>query len=490
MADTDHLVRLALAAVGRAEHLEGAGVAHRAEVAPELRGDAPVVGVLHHALEFAVLDQLAPFAAELELVACVVDRPGAVVGHQHPALDTGHQLREALVAGLQVEIGHAVDGRAVPTAGAAVGDALQAAAVLRQGAAERTQQAAFADQVFLARGAAVVVLAVAGQLLGDFRVEADVEQAGAVLVATEVLGLDEAGTGVVALVAEDAIQLQRVADRLVDLQDHLVRHQQQVAAAARGVRRRQQLQGLVGDARRGADQAEALDHFGAALLAGMVAAETAGLAVMAVVGGDAGAGIDEALLVVLLGAGAVQVELFLAADFEEYAPVHQALVARHLGGFLGEQFVALGEGGERGVLVRRAILRAAACRRQSADVEQGVPGDPLGLPFGLLQGGLQAGRGEIVGGGVGFHAVQPYAEHGAAVLAEVRRFADVAAHREVLAATLDVAQGVEFGATAERREAVFQRVDHLCVPGRLRSGRMQNALFQAFVRNGASRLLS
>ncbi len=45
------------------------------------------------------------------------------------------------------------------------------AAVLRQGAAERTQQAAFADQVFLARGAAVVVLAVAGQLLGDFRVE-------------------------------------------------------------------------------------------------------------------------------------------------------------------------------------------------------------------------------------------------------------------------------------------------------------------------------
>ncbi|TER14410.1 peptidase [Pseudomonas aeruginosa] len=37
---------------------------------------------------------------------------------------------------------------------------------------------------------------------------------------------------------------------------------------------------------------------------------------------------------------------------------------------------------------------------------------------------------------------------------------------------------------------MFQRVDHLCVPGRLRSGRMQSALFQAFVRNGASRLLS
>ncbi|HBP5475350.1 peptidase [Pseudomonas aeruginosa] len=37
---------------------------------------------------------------------------------------------------------------------------------------------------------------------------------------------------------------------------------------------------------------------------------------------------------------------------------------------------------------------------------------------------------------------------------------------------------------------MFQRVDHLCVPGRLRSGRVQDALFQAFPRNGASRLLS
>ncbi|HBP4889712.1 peptidase [Pseudomonas aeruginosa] len=36
---------------------------------------------------------------------------------------------------------------------------------------------------------------------------------------------------------------------------------------------------------------------------------------------------------------------------------------------------------------------------------------------------------------------------------------------------------------------MFQRVDHLCVPGR-RSGRVQDALFQAFACNGASRLLS
>ncbi|RPY47143.1 peptidase [Pseudomonas aeruginosa] len=37
---------------------------------------------------------------------------------------------------------------------------------------------------------------------------------------------------------------------------------------------------------------------------------------------------------------------------------------------------------------------------------------------------------------------------------------------------------------------MLQLVDHLCVPGRLRSGWMESALFQAFARNGASRLLS
>ena len=50
MADADHLVGFALAAVRRAQHLEGAGIAHRAELAPELRGNRPVVGVLHHCL--------------------------------------------------------------------------------------------------------------------------------------------------------------------------------------------------------------------------------------------------------------------------------------------------------------------------------------------------------------------------------------------------------------------------------------------------------
>src|SRR3546814_9843750 len=66
MADADDLVRFALATVWRTQHLGGTGVAHRPQAFPELRGNAPVVGVFHHALELAVFDQLAPLATRSE----------------------------------------------------------------------------------------------------------------------------------------------------------------------------------------------------------------------------------------------------------------------------------------------------------------------------------------------------------------------------------------------------------------------------------------
>ena len=75
MADADHLIGFAFAAVRRAQDLEGAGVTDRAEVAPEVGRNGAVVRVLHHTFELAVLDQLTPFAAELEFVARIVDGP-------------------------------------------------------------------------------------------------------------------------------------------------------------------------------------------------------------------------------------------------------------------------------------------------------------------------------------------------------------------------------------------------------------------------------
>ncbi|MNI58382.1 hypothetical protein D3C73_1134920 [compost metagenome] len=103
---------------------------------------------------------------------------------------------------------------------------------------------------------------------------------------TEITGFDEAGASVVALVAEDAIHFQWVADGLMDLQHHLVWHQQQVTLAAGCVGRQQQLQRLVGHTLSSTDQAAAFDDFEATLLAEVVPAQATALAVLAVAGGD------------------------------------------------------------------------------------------------------------------------------------------------------------------------------------------------------------
>ncbi|MNN82864.1 hypothetical protein D3C81_1998490 [compost metagenome] len=69
---------------------------------------------------------MAPFAAELEFVAGIVDGPGAVGRHQHTVLDTADQLLQGLIARFDVEVGHAVDRRAVPATGTAVGNPVHA----------------------------------------------------------------------------------------------------------------------------------------------------------------------------------------------------------------------------------------------------------------------------------------------------------------------------------------------------------------------------
>ncbi|MNL52951.1 hypothetical protein D3C87_1761630 [compost metagenome] len=91
-------------------------------------------------------------------------------------LDVADQLFQRLIPWFDVEVGHAVDRRTVPAAGAAVGDAVHSCAKLRQRSTQRAQQQAFADQELFAGGRAVVVMAVAGELLGDVRVEGHVEQ--------------------------------------------------------------------------------------------------------------------------------------------------------------------------------------------------------------------------------------------------------------------------------------------------------------------------
>src|SRR3954447_25677907 len=117
MADADRLPRLALAAVRRAEHANRIGVADPRKAALELRADAAVVRILHDGTELAVVDQSRAFAAELELVAGIVDRPRRVRLHHDAVLDARDELVERRIARVKIEIRHAVDRRAVPAVG-------------------------------------------------------------------------------------------------------------------------------------------------------------------------------------------------------------------------------------------------------------------------------------------------------------------------------------------------------------------------------------
>ena len=126
----------------------------------------------------------------------------------------------------------------------------------------------------------VVVPAVARELLGARRIERDVEQLRPVAIRAEHVGRDEARAGEVALVAEDAVELERVADRLVDLQDHLVGREQHVHRPVGAVRRGEELERFLGDPTRAALEPEAREDLVAALLAdAAVAVERSGLRV-------------------------------------------------------------------------------------------------------------------------------------------------------------------------------------------------------------------
>src|SRR4029079_9404989 len=71
----------------------------------------------------------------------------------------------------------------------------------------------------------------------------------------------------VSLVSEDASGLERMADRLVDLQHHLVRCEQHVHALGRAVRRGEELERFLRDAPAGTFAPETREDLDAPLLA-------------------------------------------------------------------------------------------------------------------------------------------------------------------------------------------------------------------------------
>src|SRR5205085_5086389 len=92
MAGAHHLLGLAFAAIGRTPQGPSIARADGVHGVPEIGGDAGVRRILEHASEFAVLDLPADLAAELKVVALVVNRPGAVGGHKDTVVGGGNEL--------------------------------------------------------------------------------------------------------------------------------------------------------------------------------------------------------------------------------------------------------------------------------------------------------------------------------------------------------------------------------------------------------------
>src|SRR5688500_13376547 len=234
--DRRHLRGLALAVEERAAQAVVAAIADRLAGVPEF-GRADLVGhVLDHARDLAGLDLVEQLAAELCVVALLVDRVGAAADDVDAVLDVGDHLRrrQRLLARLQRHVGHALELHAAP--GIGVGAALrriQADDVRLVAGRLVVHQDAVADQVPALRRHALVVEADRAERvrLGTIGHDADLVAAIAEILAAPLVERGEAGAGVVGLVAEHAVELQRVADRFVDGQEKMTRIEHKVVLA-------------------------------------------------------------------------------------------------------------------------------------------------------------------------------------------------------------------------------------------------------------------
>src|SRR5712691_460306 len=120
MASSHDLLRLAFAAIRGAPERPLIVGTDRIERIPELCRDSGIRRILHHADTLAMLDLPTDLAAELKIVAPVVNRPGAVGLHENAVIGGSDQLLEGerLLAGQQADVGHANHGQAVPAFGA------------------------------------------------------------------------------------------------------------------------------------------------------------------------------------------------------------------------------------------------------------------------------------------------------------------------------------------------------------------------------------
>ena len=159
-------------------------------------------------------------------------------------------ISSRLMPGLrqQVDVRHADERDPVPAVGAHRATAPAADPRRRLAAREVADEDALLDERHGLRLDALVVPAERAHAAGRGRVGDDVDEVGAVAEARlELVRGQEARAGVGRLGAEHAVELGRVAARLVDLQVELRRGEDDREAAGRALRRRQEFDGLLGE---------------------------------------------------------------------------------------------------------------------------------------------------------------------------------------------------------------------------------------------------
>ncbi len=257
-------------------------VADGIAVPPELGGNAGVGGVLEHAAHLAILDLVGDLGAELEVEPLVVDAPAPVQFHIDAVVGVGDQVVELPAARLQVDVGHAHDGDAVPavgthgpTRGFGRGIAHDLAELLgRLPRGEVAAEDAFTDDGDPLGRHPFVIPAKGAQPAGNGGVGGQVDDVGTVAKGPKLLWGEETGTGITGFGAKHPVQLDGMAARLVDLQSELGWPQDDGGHTAGALVGAEQSNRLLADARRVTRQVHGQDRL--PTLATLVAPEGVG----------------------------------------------------------------------------------------------------------------------------------------------------------------------------------------------------------------------
>src|SRR5258706_3990563 len=218
------LHRLTLAAVGRAP--EGPVFARADGVAtiPEFGGDAAVAGMCQHPRFLAALDLPGNFRGKLEMVALIVDGPGAVRLHQNGIVRIGDQVFVTPRARQNADIRHANDRQAIPgfrahrAAGIFEADGYGRFAI-RQVAGEQS----VGNNRRALRGYAFIVVAECAESRAvlEARVGDNIHDVRAVAELAQFFERQETHAREIRFHAEHAVQLNGMADGFVNLQAEL-----------------------------------------------------------------------------------------------------------------------------------------------------------------------------------------------------------------------------------------------------------------------------